>query len=244
MDEPRLRRIEKYPPPFKLNEFPKEVLLSIAKDLLLAKFMGATDFRGDDWEKSFALAIGATWKPSNVGLDDVVLHRTAWGAKTVKASKPFMQKSVRLISGRNSIDYSFGRSDSRQVPVQEIASMVLGIWNRRVKDIRASYPNLRTAVLLKGNSLSEVAVFEFVTIEYEAENYTWSWNKRNNLEGHDSQGNLVFTWQPHGVQFTITHPVPVKRHCLRISLPAEIPFMNRDEVLEGIGFQSDWIEII
>lgn len=63
---------------------------------------------GTDWEQIFARLIGARWKPSTVGLDDVVLEQTAWGAKTVKNNNPATASKVRLISGRNSPVYSFG----------------------------------------------------------------------------------------------------------------------------------------
>jgi hypothetical protein len=45
---------------------------------------GRPSLEGEEWEKIFASSIGAEWKPSNIGLDDVVLGNTAWGAKTVK----------------------------------------------------------------------------------------------------------------------------------------------------------------
>ena len=65
---------------------------------------------GEDWERIFAGSIGAEWKPSNVGLDDIVLGVFAWGAKTVKNPKPYTANTVRLISGRNSLKYSFGEN--------------------------------------------------------------------------------------------------------------------------------------
>ena len=54
--------------------------------------------------------VGADWKPSNVGLDDVVLDNCCWGAKTVFAGSKDIskQKVVRLVSGRNSLTFSFG----------------------------------------------------------------------------------------------------------------------------------------
>jgi hypothetical protein len=53
---------------------------------------GKPELEGSEWESIFATCIGADWKPSNVGLDDVVMGNTAWGAKTVKATKPSTQK--------------------------------------------------------------------------------------------------------------------------------------------------------
>lgn len=69
---------------------------------------GKPILEGPEWESIFATCIGADWKPSNVGLDDVILGNIAWGAKTVKARNPAEQSKVRLISGRNSPVYSYG----------------------------------------------------------------------------------------------------------------------------------------
>ena len=41
--------------------------------------------------------VGAEWKPSNVGLDDVVLDNCCWGAKTVfGATNIEKQQTVRI----------------------------------------------------------------------------------------------------------------------------------------------------
>jgi hypothetical protein len=107
MTDPRLRTADRIEPPFKLNQFPKGLILSVAKDMIYSlSVRGIDSFEGPDWEQTFARAIGAGWKPSNIGLDDVVLRNCCWGAKTVKSNKPFSQSTVRLISGRNSPDFS------------------------------------------------------------------------------------------------------------------------------------------
>jgi hypothetical protein len=79
----------------------------------------------------FANCIGAEWRPSNVGLDDIVMGNTAWGAKTVKARKPSEQKTVRLISGRNSPTYSFGERIDVTANPNTIGELVLDIWNEK-----------------------------------------------------------------------------------------------------------------
>jgi hypothetical protein len=61
---------------------------------------------GSEWERIFAKAIDAEWKPSNVGLDDIIKGAFAWGAKTVKSNVPHQATSVRLIPGRNNPEYS------------------------------------------------------------------------------------------------------------------------------------------
>jgi hypothetical protein len=140
------------------------------------------------------------------------LGNTAWGAKTVKATKPSAQKKVRLISGRNSPNYSFGERSDSQVAPAVIGQLVLEIWNERVSAIREKFKHLRTVVLIKSDDLSEVVVFEFETVRYDHELYDWSWNKNNNLVGtHRKTGQHQFTWQPHGAQFTIIEDVPPQK---------------------------------
>lgn len=106
--KPRLRTVDKSLPPFPLNEFSKDFPFILGKELVyLLASKGKPILEGPEWEAIFATCIGAEWKPSNVGLDDVILGNTAWGAKTVKATNPASQKKVRLISGRNSPIYIF-----------------------------------------------------------------------------------------------------------------------------------------
>lgn len=100
---PKLRTVDKSLPPFKLNQFPSDFPYILGKELVyLLASKGKAILEGPEWESIFATCIGADWKPSNVGLDDVILGNTAWGAKTVKARQPSRQAKIRLISGRNS----------------------------------------------------------------------------------------------------------------------------------------------
>src|ERR1035437_10752575 len=106
---PKLRTVNKSLPPFPLNKFPKDFPYRLGRELIyLLASKGKPVLEGSDWESIFAECIGADWKPSNVGLDDVLLGNTAWGAKTVKSTSPSTQKKIRLISGRNSPVYSYG----------------------------------------------------------------------------------------------------------------------------------------
>ncbi len=58
-------------------------------------------------------------------------------------------------------------------------------------------------------SLCSITAFEFDTIMYPADQYWWQWNERNNLEGYTKTDERhLFTWQPHGSQFTIIENVP------------------------------------
>jgi len=130
---------------------------------------GKPILEGSEWEAIFASCIGAEWKPSNVGLDDVILGNTAWGAKTVKASDPETQSKVRLISGRNSPVYSYGDTIDTTADPNAVGKSVLDIWNERVSAVREKFQNLRTIVLIKSNDLTKVVVFEFETIRYDPE---------------------------------------------------------------------------
>lgn len=104
---PKLRTVNKFVPPFPLNSFGADFPYKLGREIIyLLASKGRSVLEGAEWEEIFAACIDAEWKPSNVGLDDVVLGNTAWGAKTVKAKHPSKQKKVRLISGRNSIVYS------------------------------------------------------------------------------------------------------------------------------------------
>ena len=169
------------------------------------------------------------------------MGNTAWGAKSVKATKPSTQKKVRLISGRNSPNYSFGERSDQKADANLIGKLVLDIWNERVSAIREKFKHLRTIVLIKSNDLSEVVVFEFDTIRYDHELYKWEWNKNNNLVGtHKKTAEHCFTWQPHGSQFTIIEDVPEKSLVIKIKQPKTL---DKDQILKALGFDKSWVTV-
>ena len=242
MEEPRLRTADKIKPPYPLGQFPKNVIVRVASSIVYQLYTrGEARLEGSDWEQIFAYAIDAEWKPSNIGLDDVQLDNCCWSAKTVKNTHPSKEKRIRLITGRNSLDYSYKQSDSRGLKPSEIGHRVLGIWNSRASSIRKRFAHCRTVVLIKSNDLSECALFEFETLRFETERYTWDWNKRGNLEGYDASGLHKFTWQPHGSQFTVIEDVPIDRLAFKIRLPEKQP---REVTLDAIGFDDTWITIL
>jgi len=241
---PRLRSVEKYKPPYPLNKFPKNFPVDLGREVvyLLASRGKKARLEGSDWEEIFARLICAQWKPSNVGLDDVVLEQTAWGAKTVKNRNPSTVSKVRLISGRNSPVYSFGDSEISECDPNELGEKVIAIWNERVASIRSHYRHVRTVVLIKSNDLLELATFEFDTVIYPSDQYSWQWNERNNLEGFNKSADQhIFTWQPHGSQFTIIENVPEERLAIRIKEP---PQLDRESVLESINFDESWVQVL
>jgi hypothetical protein len=239
---PKLRTVNKSVAAFPLNEFPKEFPFLLGKELIyLLASKGKSELEGSDWESIFASCIGADWKPSNVGLDDVIMGNTAWGAKTVKATKPSTQKKVRLISGRNSPIYSFGERIDTKANSNTVGSLILDIWNERVSAIREKFKHLRTVVLIKSGDLSEVVVFEFETIRYDNELFKWEWNKNNNLVGYEKKsGEHRFTWQPHGSQFTILEDVPETSLVINIKQPKTL---NKEKILTALGFDKSWITV-
>lgn len=245
MDEPRLKAADKIRPPFPLGQFPEKVVRSIAKDLILSLYIKGTDqFEGSEWEKSFAKAIGAEWRPSNIGLDDVQLGSCCWGAKTVKCLKPFEVGAVRLISGRNSLDYSFNQSDVRNVDPAKVGEMILSIWNTRVSEVRTRFAHARTVVLLKGPGLRQCALFEFETLRFEPEMFIWTWNRNRNLEGRERLTDThKFTWQPHGSQFTVKEVVPESKMMFEIVPPPPLSPEGEEALLDSLGFDSSWIKI-
>lgn len=241
---PKLRTVSKSVSAYPLNKFNSDFPYILGQEIVyLLATKGRADLQGNEWEQIFALCIGADWKPSNVGLDDVVMGNTAWGAKTVKSGINNFKdlKQVRLISGRNSPVYSYGGTIDTSADPYEIGEQVLEIWNERVSAIREKYKHLRTIVLIKSNDLSQVAVFEFDTIRYDADLFDFEWNNRGNLEGFvKGTREKQFVWQPHGSQFTIIEKVPEDTLILKIRQPEKI---NKEKILEAIGFNKSWVTI-
>jgi hypothetical protein len=240
---PKLRSVQKYHPEYPLNNFPSGFALKLGKEIVyLLATRSEPRLEGSDWEEIFARCIGAEWAPSNVGLDDVVLKQMAWGAKTVKNAKPFDARHVRLICGRNSPDYSYGVKNVRDMDIAELGEKIIDIWNARVADVRKKFSHVRTVVLLKGDDLSEVSVYEEDTNLFASDNYYWQWNDRGNFEGYEKNTNIHrFTWQPSGSQFTVISDVPEQRLKLRIKKP---PLVDKNEVLKSIEFDESWIEVV
>lgn len=240
---PKLKGVDKYRPDYPLGQFPSGFAMELGKELIyLLATRNPPTLEGPDWERIFAKCVGARWTPSNVGLDDVQLHQMAWSAKTVKNKKPFTARHIRLISGRNSPDYSFDVENVHTEDPNQLGEMILGIWNARLADVRKRFTTTRTVVLIKGEDLSTVSVFEEETLKFLPEEYEWEWNQHGNLDGYfKGTDTKRFTWQPHGAQFTIITTAPDSRLKLRIKRP---PLFDREEVLDQLKFDESWIEIV
>ena len=239
--EPKLRTAQKIEPPYRLGKFPKTFAVSVGKQIIyFLATKSVPSLEGPEWERIFANAIGANWKPSNVGLDDIVLKNCAWGAKSVKSTNPWKQETVRLISGRNSPAYSFGSSIDVKHEPRTVGEEIIQIWNKRVDAIRSKYAHVRTVVLIKSGDLLELTIFERELIRFDHGQYDWTWNVRGNLEG-SCNGTHKFTWQPHGSQFTIVEEVPSNKLCLKLRNPNKL---EEASVLKIVGFDKSWIKII
>ena len=147
----------------------------------------------------------------------------------------------RLVSGRNSVDYSMGISDPR-ADIAKTGHAVLSIWNARINELRTKYADMRLVVLLRNMSTREFCLFEQPMTVFPPTDYSWELNARNNLEGRDkASDNHVFTWQPHGSQFTIIRPVPGSARRFTIcERPERVGFR---QVLDAVGFEDSWIVI-
>ncbi len=200
------------------------------------------DVSGDDFGTIFANSIGGEHRSSPIGVADVEWNGCAWSAKTVKDNLPFVKSKVRLISGRNSPDYSMGIDDPH-ANIYETGKAVLSIWNSRVDEALDEHDDLRIIVLVRNIDTREFLLFEEAAQRFVPGEYTWSYNKRNNLQGmHKLTGKHVFTWQFHGSQFTIFRDVPSSARRFRIV--HDVPTLIEDGILNAIKFTPDWIDII
>lgn len=240
---PKLRNVDKYAPPYPLNHFPAGFPVRLGREIVYLLATRKTPrLEGNDWEEIFATVVGADWRPSNIGLDDVVLAQMAWGAKTVKNKQPSTARRVRLISGRNSPVFSFGDSSVTKRDPAELGAKILEIWNERVASVRKLFRNVRTVVLIKSDDLREVAVFETDTVLYPHSKFVWQWNDHENLEGMEAGSKIHrFTWQPHGSQFTIIEDVPEDRLAIRIKAPT---MLKKDDVLNAVKFDPSWVTVL
>ena len=243
MKHPKLRdskKLQTYEP-YPVNEIPDDLIVKLGGSIIYLLYIGRKDISGSDWGDAFAEAIGGSHLDSPVGIADVVLDKMAWSMKTVKNDNPFNTKTVRLISGRCSPDYSYGITDPHK-DIQETGRAVLGIWNERVNLARDNYNPVRTSVLVRSKDLLSFVLFEEENHRYRTSDYIWEVNNNGNLIGKKIEtGEVCFTWQPHGSQFTIHTHVPENAAKFTIRRP---PILAKEDILRVINFDKDWIEII
>lgn len=216
------------------------MVVGIASHLIYLICIGRKDISGSDWGDALAEAIGGRHLDAPVGIADVVKEKMAWSVKTVKNKDPFNARSVRLISGRCSPDYSYGITDPHE-DIQKTGRVVLGIWNERVNIAHDCYNPVRTTVLIRSYDMLSYCIFEEENHRYRTNDYTWEVNSNGNLIGMDTEtGEQCFTWQPHGSQFTIHTKVPSNAIKFTIKQP---PVLQKEITLNNIGFDKSWINI-
>ena len=203
--------------------------------------IGHGDITGDDFGTIFAEAADGEHRLSPLGIADVVANGTAWSVKTIKAKRPSRQRRVRLISGRNSPDYSLGISNPRLRPA-DTGRAVLTVWNARVNESLDHHDELRVAILIRNMVTMEFTLFEQPAVQFPVSDYRWLFNKRGNLEGFDkATDEHCFTWQPHGSQFTIIRSVPGSARSFFIN--RTVPLVAPRHVLRLVRFNEDWISL-
>jgi hypothetical protein len=225
--------------PYDLGELPPSLAVSIGRDIVHRLAVGFANITGDDFGGIFANAIGGVHRAKPQGIADVTWNDCAWSVKTVQSPKPFTQKIVRLITGRNSVGYSAGINDAF-ADVQATGAAVLNVWNARLNESLNQHDDLRIFVIVRNMSKLEFTLFEYEAVRYVPANYEWTVNPKNNFEGVDKvTGIHVFTWQPHGSQFTVLHHVPPSAYRFRIKKTPTI--LEEKHVLQLVRFSDDWI---
>lgn len=240
MQHPRLRDnksrklFELYP----LGQIPYTAIIEIAKWIVYYFAVGKSDINGEDWGDIFAKSIEGEHLNSPLGLADVVCEGMAWSVKSVKSNNPHNSKSVRLISGRCSPDYSYGITDPHK-DIQGTGTAVLGIWNERVSIAKDKFEPLRSSVLIRNPNALDFTIFEKELNRYNTSDFEWKSNKNGNLEGWSvDKKTHVFTWQPHGSQFTIINDVPSSAKRFSVKRPGVLSF---SETIKNIGFDNSWV---
>ena len=225
-----------------LGGFPKKIVIDLGKQIVHRVAIGQTDISGDDFGTLFAYAIGGKHLASPLGVADVVLAGNAWSVKTVKAGKPFEQKTVRLISGRISPDYSMGIKNPH-IDIQATGKAILSIWNERINESLHEHNDLRIVVLIRNVEKKEFVLFEENVERFAADDFVWEKNSQGNFEGYvKATRDHRFTWQSHGSQFTIKRHIPGS--AVKFSINQIIPLVDKKHILDLINFEEDWIKIV
>lgn len=203
--------------------------------------MGKTNISGDDWGEIFAAAIGGTHLKRPLGIVDIFLGKTAWSAKTIGLKNPLRAKRVPLISGRNNLRYSF-QNTAPLADIEKSGQQVISIWNNRVQEATQEFTQLRTVTLLRDMVNLRFTLFETVTTQLDASDYTWTLSKAENLHGLNREdGRHVLTWQVDGSQFTIIRPVSASARSFQVKRPVALDPQSH---LSAMGYSDDWVTFL
>lgn len=241
MHTPRLRnQTKKQSNIYTLGKLPKDIIISLSGELVYHYACGYDDIAGDEIAKLFASSIDGIALNSALGLADILKDDCAFSVKSVKSKDPFGAKSVRIISGRCSPDYSYGISDPH-ADISSTGAAVLNIYNERINIAKEKARELRTSIFVRDFGALSFCFFEFDTHRYNISDYIWRENKNGNLEAYDcNTDEHKFTWQPHGSQFTIIYQIPKNAIKWQIELPTRI---NKIDFLKQINFNENWVKV-
>lgn len=195
---------------------------------------------GDQFSRIFSDAIDGLSFGKPIGIADVAWNGCCWSVKTVQHKQPHEATRLRLISGRNAPIYSSGITDPLK-DIQATGASVLNIYNERINKAKWDHDDTRLVVLVRHMQAQEFTIFERPIVPFVANDYEWQVNKRGNLMGllGDVQ---MFTWQPHGAQFTIHENVPASATRFRITKnPGMLEMIH---VLRLVRFKPDWVKIL
>ena len=240
MRQVKVRGTQEKHEPYLLNEFPTLVIQSIAKRIVHLKAVGKSDMSGNEFSRIFADAIGGDNFGKPVGVADVQWNGCAWSVKTVYNKRPHKADKVRLISGRNSPNYSSGISDPL-ADIQATGQSVLDIYNARIEQARRDHDDIRLVVLVRHMQAQEFLIYERTITPVAVNNYVWHKNRRGNLEAMVGDRH-AFTWQPHGSQFTILERIP--SGATRFLIRRNVPMLTMEQVLRFTQFKPNWVEIL
>lgn len=158
----------------------------------------------------------------------------------MKHGNPFKSKKIRLIAGRNSPVFSSGIKDPFE-DIQSTGRSVLAIYNSRLAEARTKHSEVRLCALIRNMDKLEFTFFERSISPIPLNDYRWELNRHENFAAYSGKKH-VFTWQPHGSQFTLIEDVPQSATKFRILKRPDVARL--DVVLHDVGFTNDWIEII
>lgn len=242
LDDLRLRgHARRRTGPYPLGQIPDSILYNIATQLIHRLAIGHGDITGDDFGTIFASAIGGEHRGRPLGIADVLWNGCAWSVKTIYSSHPYDHSVVRLISGRNSPNYSLGISDPLKNP-EDTGRAVLSVWNARVNEALDQHDDLRIVVMIRNMATREFRIFEEEALRFTPTDFRWEINSRGNLEGYNRvTGEHQFTWQPHGSQFTVFRRVPASAR--RFCINPNVPLVDADSILNSIGYNLGWITV-
>ncbi len=104
------------------------------------------------------------------------------------------------------------------------------------------YKSVRVNVLIRDNDMKEFCLYEEYLEHFRISDFEWTENKNSNFEGYNKRTHeKLFTWQPHGSQFTIHSKVPEDSIKFRVKKPS---LLTKELALQNIEFNSSWIEML